>query len=128
MYRIEFSEAGVTQIAPPHTSMSAEVAKRRADFLDAVAPVVLAFHDLIKETAVQFHQDHPGMEPEEVLLAQERERLDLLWHDFIRQHPELIAIDSNRSLLLGSISAKNQAVSPDSLELAFQREQNHLVR
>jgi hypothetical protein len=128
MYRIEFSEAGITRIAPAGTSMTAEVAKRRADFLEAVGPIVLAFNELIKETAAQFHQDNPGLEPEDVLLAQEQDRLDLLWHDFVRQHPELVAIEANRNLLMQSIAHRSEVVTPDSLEVAYQRERNNLVR
>jgi hypothetical protein len=128
MYRIEFGESGVTRIAPFGTSMSAEVAKRRADFLEAVGPIVLAFNELVKEAAAQFHQDNPGLEPEDVLLAQEQERLNTMWHDFARQHPGLVAIEANRNVLMQSVSHRNEAISPDSLELAYGRERNNLVR
>ena len=127
MFQILFDERGVQKISLSNDSTSAAIAKRRVEFLNLVQPLVLAFDDLVKDIAAEFHKRHLDMPSEEELFSKEKGRLAFLWVDFIREHVgDFVDIEANRNLLESSITRRGEPITAETLELAFVLERKNL--
>lgn len=128
MYQILFDERGVHKIALPNNSTSAAIAKRRVEFLNLVQPLVLAFDDLVKQVAAEYHQLHPDLPTEEELFAHEKDRIAFLWVDFIREHTDdFFDCEANRHMLESSVAQRGEPITAETLEMTFVLERENLA-
>ena len=128
MYQIVFDESGIRKVSLlPGDAASAAAAKRRANFLQMLGPVITVFNEVIRETAAEFRAEHPNMPSDAEMIADEKERLGFLWIDFIREHDDFLDCEANRSVLEDSIMRRGEGVTPESLEVAFVLEKDNLA-
>jgi hypothetical protein len=128
MYQLLFDESGVRKVGLTSDSKSAAIAKRRVEFLNLIEPLVMTFDHFIKTVAAEYRERRPDTPSEEELLRQEKDRLAFLWVDFIREHTgDFFDCEANRSLLEQSTTQRGEAITAETLELAFMLEQKNLA-